>query len=191
MEQEVTTLSLLYGCQKRRKGSILWPTMIYWHLTPPHVEQVLHSALQETTGLPQGLGHTHQCCPDFPDMLLCLMWEQTPAPVTDVNPASASFDITHTGNPWQAQELDQIYSSFSPELCDLWYCCNETCLRNFLMNAMKLCFTHALTPKTPHTLSSNHFNTTSQLFLYPTVDLFPSSPSRSVLSHVLFSLLYQ
>lgn len=137
-------------------------TVRYWHLTPPQAAQDLHSALQETAGLPRVLAHTRQCCPEFPATLLCLMWEQTPAPVTDVNPARASFALTHTGNPWQAQELDPTYSSFSPELCDLWYCCNETCLTNFVMNAMKLCFTHALTPKITHSIFQwlqHHFST--------------------------------
>lgn len=69
MEQEATSPSLILVSKKKSKTPFHGPHS--GALTPdtPHVTQDLHSALQDSTGLPQVLGHTCQCCPDFPDTL--------------------------------------------------------------------------------------------------------------------------
>lgn len=116
-----------------------------------------------------------------------------PAPVTDVNPARASFALSHTGNPRQAQELDPAHFSSSPELCDLWYCCNETCLsRSPLPGGEKLpLFYRCFNTKKPTRYLP--ITSTPLLSYFCTQELmyFLLLLHHALFCHVLFSLLYQ
>lgn len=156
-------LPSLYRCQKQIQDSI--PVM-YWPLTPCDVAQDVNPALQGS-----------------PRCWVTLSRAAQPSQTPCLRASRASFALTHTGNPWQAQELEPVYSGFSPNLCDLWCCCNVWADHPFWWWETAFVLHMHLTPK-PHTLSSNHFNTTSQLFLYAQLIYF-----LLLLCHVLCSVM--
>lgn len=145
MEQEATSPSLILVSKKDQRLHSMAHTVVHWHLTPPCNTGSSLSTSGELRAAPGAGSHL----PVLPRL------SRHPAPVTAENPARATFALTHTGNPWQPQELDPAYSSFSPELCDLWYCCNETCLGRSPLSGgekLNLLYTSALTLKAPHSI---------------------------------------
>lgn len=173
--------SFYRGQKKKIKDSIPWPTQ--WCIDTWHPSCSTGSSLS-TSGECRAAPSAGSHLPVLPRL------SRHPAPVTDENWARANFALTHTGNPWQVQELDPVYSSFSPELCDLWYCCNETCLSRsplFGGEKLRLFYTYALTPKPPHSIFQSLQHHFSSIFAPNRWSIL----SCSVLCHVLFSLLYQ